>query len=122
MELLDEERERLARENGPDLEYVGLLKRYSADPEGAQLRPRLQQSWHCVCMWNETLDLLVHGDDFMVEMPTHEEKWFEGVSFSKCDGKCTEKFHSDGTHRDGNFVLEPCDQMGSRIWQSRVGG
>ena len=40
--------------------------------------------------------LLVHGDDFMVEMPTHEEKWFEGVLFSKYDGKCTEKFHSDG--------------------------
>ena len=40
--------------------------------------------------------LLVHGDDFVVEMPTHEEKWFESVLMSKCDGKCTGKFHSDG--------------------------
>ena len=38
--------------------------------------------------------LLVHGDDFMVEMLTHEEKWFEG--FSKYDGKRTGMFHSDG--------------------------
>ena len=27
--------------------------------------------------------LLVHGDDFMVEKPTHEEKWFDSVLFSK---------------------------------------
>ena len=38
--------------------------------------------------------LLVHGDDFMVEMLSHEEKWFEG--FSKYDGKRTGMFHSDG--------------------------
>ena len=59
--------------------------------------------------------LFVRGDDFMVETRTSEEKWFEGVLFSKYDGKCTEKFHSDGNILDGNFVLEPCDQMGSRI-------
>ena len=47
--------------------------------------------------------LLVHRDDFLVEMPTHEEKWFEGVLFSKYDGKCTVKFHSDG-----NTSMELC--------------
>ena len=40
---------------------------------------------------------LVDGDDFMVEVPTHEEKWFESVLFSQNDGKCTEKFHLDGS-------------------------
>ena len=29
--------------------------------------------------------LLVHGDDFMVAMPTHEKKWFESIQFSKYD-------------------------------------
>ena len=49
--------------------------------------------------------LLVHGDDFMVEMPTHEEKWFGSVSFSKYDGKCTEKFHSGGnTAMEASFL------------------
>ena len=56
VELPDQEKERLARENGPDLEYVGLLKKCTygtvewslasalqADPEGAQFRPRPQQ-------------------------------------------------------------------------------
>ena len=32
----------------------------------------------------------------MVERPTHEEKWSEHVLFSRYDGKCTGKFHSDG--------------------------
>ena len=32
----------------------------------------------------------------MVAMPTHEEKWCEGVLFPKCDAKKREKFHSDG--------------------------
>ena len=38
--------------------------------------------------------LLVHGDDLMVEMPAHEETWFESALFSKFDGKRTGKFHS----------------------------
>ena len=33
----------------------------------------------------------------MVEMRTHEEKRFENVLLSEYDGKCTEKFHSDGS-------------------------
>ena len=49
--------------------------------------------------------LLVHGDDFMVEMPTHEEKWFDGVLFLKYDGKRTENFHSDGnTSMETSFM------------------
>ena len=57
------------------------------------------------CLSNPTLFVheerdvrpLVHGDDFMVEVPTHEEKWFERVLFSQNDGHCTEKFHLDGS-------------------------
>ena len=49
--------------------------------------------------------LLVHGDHFTVEMPTHEEKLFESVLFSKYDGKCTEKLHSDGkTAMEASFL------------------
>ena len=29
------------------------------------------------------VQLLVHGDGLMVEMPTHEEKWFASVLFLK---------------------------------------
>ena len=50
------------------------------------------------------LRLLVHDDDFVVEIPAHEEKWFDMVLFSKYDGKCTGKFHSDGnTATEGSF-------------------
>ena len=50
----------------------------------------------------------------MLEMPTHEEEWCEGVLFPKCDAK-KEEVPFGWQHLDGNFVLEPCDQMGSRI-------
>ena len=40
--------------------------------------------------------LYVHGDDYMADMPTHEEKWFARVLCSKYDGMRTGKFHSDG--------------------------
>ena len=50
--------------------------------------------------------LLVHGDDFTVEMSTREEKWFEGAG----------KGPFGWQHRDESIVLEPCDQVGSRIW------
>ena len=56
--------------------------------------------------------LLVRGDDFTVEMPIHEEKWFEGVLYSNYDGKCAEKFHSDAYILDGSFVVQPCDPVG----------
>ena len=39
---------------------------------------------------------LVHGDDLMEEMPTHEETWLKSVLFSKYDGKFTGKFLTDG--------------------------
>ena len=61
--------------------------------------------------------LLVHGDDFMVAMPSHEEKWFASVLFPKYDGKCTGEFHSDGNIAMESFVFAPCDLVGSRIWQ-----
>ena len=38
-------------------------------------------------------------------MPTHEEKWFLSVLFSKYDGKCTGKFHTDdNTSMDTSFL------------------
>ena len=49
--------------------------------------------------------LFVQGDDFMVEMPTHQQKWFKSVLFSKDDGKCTGKLHSDGnTAMEATFL------------------
>ena len=46
-----------------------------------------------------------HVDDFMVEMPTHQEKWLASVLFLKCDGKCAEKFQSDGIIAMGVSLL-----------------
>ena len=38
-------------------------------------------------------------------MPTHEEKWFASVLFSKNGGTCTEKFHSNGNSAmEGSFL------------------
>ena len=49
--------------------------------------------------------LFVQGDDFIVEMPTHQEKWFKSVLFSKYDRKCTRKLHSDGnTAMEATFL------------------
>ena len=57
--------------------------------------------------------LLVDGDDFMVEMPTREEKWFEEVSFSKYDGKGTGMFHSDGNTLTETSFLNRVVRLGS---------
>ena len=109
VELPDEEKERLPRESGLDLEYVGLLRKCmygavdaSARRQGhhAQILKKhsfvqgLSNSSSFVCVEGD-VRVVVHGDDVMVEMPTHEEKWFEIVLFSKYDGKCTGNFHSD---------------------------
>ena len=75
-----------------------------ADLERTWFRSRSEQSLSVVHV-EQDVRLLVHGDDFMVEMPTHEEKWFESVSFSKYDGKCA--------GCDGIFVFEPCDPVGT---------
>ena len=40
--------------------------------------------------------LFVHGDEFMVEMPTHEDKRFENVLFPKYNEKHMQKFHLGG--------------------------
>ena len=96
MELLDEEKERFAREYGHDLEssacwqahFVQILKEHGF-VQGL--------SNHALFVHVERdVRLLVHGDDVMVEMPTDEEKWFECVLFSKYDGKCTGQLQSDG--------------------------
>ena len=99
VEFPDEEKERLARENGHDLENVGLLRRcmYGTEDVSALWRGHHAQilkehgfvqgvSNPPVLVHAERdIRLLVHGDDVMVEMPTHEERWFESVLFSKCD-------------------------------------
>ena len=50
----------------------------------------------------------------MVEMPTHEVKWFESVLFWTYAGKCTEKFHSEGNIAMGASFLNRAP-MGSHI-------
>ena len=91
----------------PDLEYAGLLEKCMYGSVDASVRwqahyaQSLEEHSFAQSLCNPALfvhvepdmRLLVHGDDFMVEMPALEEKWFEGVWFSKYDGKCTEKFH-----------------------------
>ena len=116
---LDEEKERLARKKGHDLENVGLLRKctYGTADAGARWQG------HCARILEEhglvrslsnpflfvqverDIRLLAHGGDFMVEMPTHEENWFESVLFSEWDGKCTGEFHSDGnTAMEASFL------------------
>ena len=110
VELPDDEKERLARENGPDLEYDGLLRKCMYGIVDASARRQahhaqiLKEHGFVQGLSNPSLfvrvkrdtRLLVHGDEFlMVEMPTHEEKLFESVLFLKYDGKRTGKFHSD---------------------------
>ena len=52
----------------------------------------------------------------MVEMPTHEETWFESVLFLKYDAKCSGKFHSNG-----NIAMEASFQHGVIQWDSVSG-
>ena len=62
-------------------------RRITRRPGRAQFCPRPEERY---------IGLLVHGDDLTVGVPTQEEKWFKSVLFSKHDGKCTEKFPSNG--------------------------
>ena len=98
MELPDEEKERKGTHASTrwlaekvHVWYSGcecsLASASRADPEGLSFVQGLS---------NPFCARVVHGDDFMVEMPTHEEKRFGSVLFSKYDGKCTEKHHPDG--------------------------
>ena len=57
--------------------------------------------------------LLVHGDDFMVEMPTHEETWFESDLFLRW--KAHRKVPLIWQHCNGSFVRAPSDPFGSHI-------
>ena len=59
--------------------------------------------------------LLVRGDDFMVEMPIHEEIWFENVLFSKYGGKRT------GNHSDSNSAME-ASFLNRVIWWDTTSG
>ena len=109
VQLPDEEKERLAHESGLDLEYVGLLRKCMYGAVDASTRRQLHyaqilkkhsfvqglsNSFSFVHMEGD-VRVVVHGDDVMVEMPTHEEKWFEIVLLSKYDGKCTGNFDAD---------------------------
>ena len=102
VELPDEEKERLARhEEGHKLEHVGWLKTVDANArwqahcaqilKGHSFAQGLSNPALFVHLERD-IGLLVHGDDFMVEMPTREE-----VLILKYDGKCTGKFHSVAT-------------------------
>ena len=54
---------------GCEWSWAGALR---VDPQGAQFRPRPQQS--CIVHVERDIRLLVHGDDFMAEMVISEEK------------------------------------------------
>ena len=123
-------RERLARENGHTLAYFGLLRTrmYCTGDDSARWQAHyahiLKEHEFVKGLSNPSLflhverdiRLLVHGDDFMVEMPIHEEKWFESVLFSKYDGMCTVKFKSDG-----NTAMEASFLNRVILWDSSSG-
>ena len=121
----------ITREKGHNLEYVGLLGKcmYGAVDGSARWQAHHAQIFEehefvqglsspSLCVHaKRDVRLLVHGDDSMVEMPTHEENWFESVLFSKYDGRCTGKFHSDGNTAMEVSLLNRVILLGSHIWQ-----
>ena len=96
-------RKKITRENGHDLEYVGLLGNCMCGTVDASARWRAHHAQilkgHGFVQGVSSPSLFVHvertvrrlvlGDDFMVEV-THEEKWSESVLLSNYDGNCTE--------------------------------
>ena len=119
------EEERLARENGPDLEYVGLLRKCMYGTPDARAR---WQAHHAQILKRHgfvpglsnpvqverDVRLLVHGDDFMVQMPTRDEKRLVLDIRWNVRGAVPLGWQ----HFDANFVCVPCDQMGPRSWQA----
>ena len=92
-----------------------------ADPEGAQFRPWHQQSCIVCDIWNGTSDCSF----------TVTTSWWRCPIVRKSGSKRSSleiqwNMHGEvpfgWRHFDGNFVLEPCDQMGSRTWWRRIGG
>ena len=77
MELPDDEKERFAEKM--HVHYAQILK----DHDFVQCLHNLSLFMHV----KRHVRVLVLGDDFMVEMPTHEEKWVERVLFFQKDGK-----------------------------------
>ena len=136
VELTDQERKRLAREMDPIWNTLACwrracMARWMRVLVGKRITRRSQRGTisskaSAILLLfvhvERDVRLLLHGDDFLAEIPTHDKKWFEGVLFSKYDGKCTEDVPFEWQHLDGNFVLEPCGQMWSRIWWRRIRG
>ena len=93
VQLPDEEKERVAHEEAQTLDSVGLESARVALDAGARwqahdaqfLKEHEFDSGLCspslFVHAKRDVRLLVGGDDFMAEMPTHEERWFESVLF-----------------------------------------
>ena len=128
-EELPEEKGRLPRENGHDLEYIGLLRKCMSGTVDACAR---WQAHHAQIMKEHgfvqglsnhfqfvhverDIGLLVHDDDFMVVMSTLEmvPKCLVLEMRWKVYGVVSFRWQ----HCDGSFVLEPCEPVGSHIWQ-----
>ena len=93
VKLPDEEKERVAHEEAQTLEFVGLESARMAVDASARWQAHDAQflkehefdsglsSPSLFVHAKRDVRLLVGGDDFMAEMPTHEERWFESVLF-----------------------------------------
>ena len=72
-------------------------------------------------MWNEMFDCSFMGTTSWFRYPLMKRN----SSKASCSG-IRWKVHGEvpfgWLHLDGNFVLQPFDQVGSRIWHSRVAG
>ena len=60
--------------------------------------------------------------DCSFRVPTHEENCFESVLFSKCDGNCTGKFHSDGNTLTETSFVNRAIRWDPTSGRARVGG
>ena len=93
MKLPDEEKERSAREEVQTLEFVGVESARMALDAGARWQAHDAQflkehefdsglgSPSLFVHTKRNVRPLVDGDDFMAEMPTHEETWFQSAFF-----------------------------------------
>ena len=116
VELSEEEKERLARENGHDLEYFGWLRKCICGTVDASarwqshyaqiLKEREFEIFHCSCTlmtsWRRCPLTKRNGSKASCSQSTMESA--REVTFGR-------------QHCNGSFVLEPCDPVGSHIWQ-----
>ena len=108
IELPDEEKERIRR-SGDEGDYVGLLLKtmYGTVDASARWQAHYKELLekkgfkqglsNPALFYSEEHDvrLLVHGDDFCVELPSEKELWFQGLLSEAYEFKVTGCFRSD---------------------------